>query len=1020
MKFISHRFFLVTLNLAYFGLLVAGFRDDPPQFNYETLPKTSFSCKGKVIGRYYPDPETDCQLFHVCVKMSATNTNDFKFLCPNGTTFDQDHQVCMDYYQVACHEGTGTNPLATNYELLKLSSINQNSGLDSEKISFVNPDVADRNTLGDDFQVDEYNNNRLATSQNTFFQSSKPNRKPSSDIFYKNFDYTTKYTTRRTTTATTTTTPRRPSSSTTTSTTTTAAPLLFRSPIPSNAPNSASTKRKPNLETYESYEIESVAGLTPQNSFNRLGFVNGQNPKHYDYSYEAQDPEPVPSSTSTTTTTTTTTHRPLVFHNTFRSPLPFSSSTATPPIQTFQQQASRFNDDFFRKLPSSSTETSVSKAAQFYVNSNTKFSTPSVRQPTTNPFFKSTTQVPFSAKFQSDNFSPSDRGLSSRGSTTYYETSPSGISSTPRNHAIITDDFNGFEKSKFSSQTVRHHESSRPEDDVIRPRSYSGNTNVKTNQVVHTRQNNGFSAIPPPTTAETYTFPSSSSPTTPSSITNGNHAAVTYFQRFTTEKPEKSSIFFSKSTTHPKKDYSSEKVNRFIESDARVSTADYNVDPTSTYRPRDVDAGFGQKAVVSPSSSRSHSQVRLEEENAYPTSTPYSVPETSTTTERPQQRRGTRRRVNRPKQHQPQNHRRFDPELKYSRRIEEPPKVKSVDSKDDELFDAEASQFPGRPSTNLFSNKEEAIASQKDIHESSFIKATTEAAPKLAENYGRRIKVNTRRTFVSQIPVQQEVLAPVTEIKEQSSTVAPRRLIKRLKVKVTTTPESVSTTPEPTSTTEPTTTEGFTTPTTTESYHTTLRPVKRISIKTKVGSRKFEKDSEFKVPPVILQTTSSPKSLSAFEKLRKLVTTSKTATTTTTPEPELVTASDDDILIKKLRKFTTSINSDTTSDAYTTPTTFRPFDFQNSSIVVKVTQKTQKSAIPTPISFKEPILPNKVKQIETSRVEVKHSVREDSTKSPDYDYAYYNSDDDYTDASSKLDSKNYGKKPVKKAHPSPA
>lgn len=167
----------------------------------------------------------------------------------------KDHQVCMDYYQVACHEGTGTNPLATNYELLKLSSINQNSGLDSEKISFVNPDVADRNTLGDDFQVDEYNNNRLATSQNTFFQSSKPNRKPSSDIFYKNFDYTTKYTTRRTTTATTTTTPRRPSSSTTTSTTTTAAPLLFRSPIPSNAPNSASTKRKPNLETYESYEI---------------------------------------------------------------------------------------------------------------------------------------------------------------------------------------------------------------------------------------------------------------------------------------------------------------------------------------------------------------------------------------------------------------------------------------------------------------------------------------------------------------------------------------------------------------------------------------------------------------------------------------------------------------------------------------------------------------------------------------------------------------------------------------------
>lgn len=62
----------------------------------------------------------------------------------------------QDYYQVVCHhEGIGTNPLGHNYELLKLSSVHQNSGLDSGKISFVDPDVAARNTLGDDFQVDE-------------------------------------------------------------------------------------------------------------------------------------------------------------------------------------------------------------------------------------------------------------------------------------------------------------------------------------------------------------------------------------------------------------------------------------------------------------------------------------------------------------------------------------------------------------------------------------------------------------------------------------------------------------------------------------------------------------------------------------------------------------------------------------------------------------------------------------------------------------------------------------------------
>lgn len=64
------------------------FADGPPQYNYDKLPKTSFSCKGKLPGRYYPDPETDCQMFHVCVRMSLRDIQDFKFLCPNGTVFD--------------------------------------------------------------------------------------------------------------------------------------------------------------------------------------------------------------------------------------------------------------------------------------------------------------------------------------------------------------------------------------------------------------------------------------------------------------------------------------------------------------------------------------------------------------------------------------------------------------------------------------------------------------------------------------------------------------------------------------------------------------------------------------------------------------------------------------------------------------------------------------------------------------------------------------------------------------------
>ena len=30
------------------------------------LPKSKFSCEGKVIGGYYADVESGCQMFHVC------------------------------------------------------------------------------------------------------------------------------------------------------------------------------------------------------------------------------------------------------------------------------------------------------------------------------------------------------------------------------------------------------------------------------------------------------------------------------------------------------------------------------------------------------------------------------------------------------------------------------------------------------------------------------------------------------------------------------------------------------------------------------------------------------------------------------------------------------------------------------------------------------------------------------------------------------------------------------------------
>lgn len=61
----------------------------PPHYSSDHLPETKFTCEGKFTGRYYADPDTDCQMFHICSKTSRRDVSDFKFLCPNGTVFDQ-------------------------------------------------------------------------------------------------------------------------------------------------------------------------------------------------------------------------------------------------------------------------------------------------------------------------------------------------------------------------------------------------------------------------------------------------------------------------------------------------------------------------------------------------------------------------------------------------------------------------------------------------------------------------------------------------------------------------------------------------------------------------------------------------------------------------------------------------------------------------------------------------------------------------------------------------------------------
>ncbi|KAM0729038.1 hypothetical protein ACS0PU_004392 [Formica fusca] len=84
------------------------------------MPETSFSCRNKIVGSYYADPETDCQVFHVCVSV-AGSIQDYKFLCPNDTAFDQESQTCADWYDVDCEAAT-LYYASDNFDLYRIGS----------------------------------------------------------------------------------------------------------------------------------------------------------------------------------------------------------------------------------------------------------------------------------------------------------------------------------------------------------------------------------------------------------------------------------------------------------------------------------------------------------------------------------------------------------------------------------------------------------------------------------------------------------------------------------------------------------------------------------------------------------------------------------------------------------------------------------------------------------------------------------------------------------------------------------
>lgn len=49
-----------------------------PAYSLQNMPKTDFSCRGKILGGYYADADTQCQMFHICVKIAGVGVSSIK------------------------------------------------------------------------------------------------------------------------------------------------------------------------------------------------------------------------------------------------------------------------------------------------------------------------------------------------------------------------------------------------------------------------------------------------------------------------------------------------------------------------------------------------------------------------------------------------------------------------------------------------------------------------------------------------------------------------------------------------------------------------------------------------------------------------------------------------------------------------------------------------------------------------------------------------------------------------------
>ncbi|RWS08179.1 glycine-rich cell wall structural protein 1.8-like protein [Dinothrombium tinctorium] len=73
---------------------------DQDYATHKTVPQTSFKCSDHQLPGYYGDPETKCQIFHIC---QADGRQD-SFVCPIGTMFNQQLFVCDWWNNVRCDQ----------------------------------------------------------------------------------------------------------------------------------------------------------------------------------------------------------------------------------------------------------------------------------------------------------------------------------------------------------------------------------------------------------------------------------------------------------------------------------------------------------------------------------------------------------------------------------------------------------------------------------------------------------------------------------------------------------------------------------------------------------------------------------------------------------------------------------------------------------------------------------------------------------------------------------------------------